>query len=612
MQSQIHYQGSHQEYDVICEKNVQIKMSDGCNMATDIYFPAIEGRIIEDKFPIILERTPYNKSLPNTVLNGKYFARRGYIVAFQDVRGRYESEGEWYPFAKEAPDGFETVEWLGSQKWSNGKVGTIGGSYCGSDQAALATLNPSHLSSMVVAVGASNYFHSSMRQNGALEQRFLVYIYRMAMTSKEALKDASLYESLRNSYENNMYEIVKHFPIKKGSTILKELPSYEQWVVDIASQGEYNDYWKQRGYAISEYYDEHADIPTLYWGGWYDSYARNTCESFMKLKKMKKSPQYLLMGPWTHGKYSESFSGELDFGIESVVDHNEMRLAWFDYWLKGMNSEVINWSPVRLFTMGTGSHLKERANGSSRIEYGGYWRNEKEWPTTDTVMTNYYLHDKLILKNSNTYEGEGSTEYTYDPLNPVPTIGGGISAADNVMPPGGFDQVGRKELVGCIDNQPLIMRADVLSFQTTELNKDTELTGPIFVHLWVSTSAKDTDFTAKLIDVFPRSSDYPEGLAINISDSIIRTRYRSSWEKPELMNPGEIVEVVFEMYPTSVIFAKSHKIRLDISSSNWPRFDVNHNTGKDLGLDRTFEIANQTIYHSSKYQSHIKLPIKTK
>mgnify|MGYP001379296719 CR=1 FL=1 len=163
-----------------------------------------------------------------------------------------------------------------------------------------------------------------------------------------------------------------------------------------------------------------------------------------------------------------------------------------------------------------------------------------------------------------------------------------------------------------IDNQPLIVRSDVLSFQTSELNKDVELTGPILVHLWVSTSAKDTDFTAKLIDVFPRSSDYPEGLAINISDSIMRTRYRNSWENPELMNPGEIVEVVFEMYPTSVIFAKSHKIRLDISSSNWPRFDVNLNSGKDLGVDRTFEIANQTIYHSSKYQSHVKLPIKTK
>ena len=612
MQSQIRYQGSHQEYDVICKKNVQIKMSDDCNMATDIYFPALGGQIIEGRFPIILERTPYNKSLPNMVLNGKYFARRGYIVAFQDVRGRYESEGEWYPFAKEAPDGFETVEWLGSQKWSNGKVGTIGGSYCGSDQAALATLNPRHLSSMVVAVGASNYFHSSMRQNGALEQRFLVYIYKMAMTSKEALKDSALYESLRNAYENNMSEIIKYFPIKKGSTILKELPSYEQWVVDIASHGEYDDYWKQRGYAISEYYDEHADIPTLYWGGWYDSYARNTCESFIKLNKIKKSPQYLLMGPWTHGKYSESFSGELDFGIESIVDHNEMRLAWFDHWLKEMNSETINWSPVRIFTMGTGSHQKERANGSCRIDYGGYWRNENEWPTTDTVVTNYYLHHDLILKTSNNYEGEGSTEYTYDPKNPVPTIGGGISAADNVMPPGGFDQVGRKELAGCIDNQPLIVRSDVLSFQTSELNKDVELTGPILVHLWVSTSAKDTDFTAKLIDVFPRSPDYPEGLAINISDSIIRTRYRNSWEKPEFMNPGEIVQVVFEMYPTSVIFAKSHKIRLDISSSNWPRFDVNLNSGKDLGVDRTFEIANQTIYHSSNYQSHVKLPIKTK
>ena len=318
------------------------------------------------------------------------------------------------------------------------------------------------------------------------------------------------------------------------------------------------------------------------------------------------------MGPWTHGKYSESFSGELDFGPESVVDHNEMRLAWFDYWLKGMESEVMNWSPVRIFTMGTGSHLKERANGSNRIDYGGYWRNEKEWPISDTVMTNYYLHDNLILNTSNIYEGEGSTEYAYDPSDPVPTIGGGISAADNVMPPGGFNQIGRKGLVGCIDNQPLIMRGDVLSFQTSELENNIELTGPIFVHLWVSTSGKDTDFTAKLIDVFPRSSDYPEGLAINISDSIIRARYRNGWDKAEFMNSGEIVEIVFEMYPTSVIFTKSHKISLDISSSNWPRFDVNRNTGKDLGTDRTLEIANQTIYHSSNYQSHVKLPIRIK
>ena len=297
------YEGSHQQYDVIWESNVMVPMRDGVMLATDIYFPATGERKAEGKFPVVLERTPYNKAVLSNVARSKYFARRGYVCAIQDVRGRCKSDGEWYPFAGEAADGYDTVEWLGTQAWSNGKVGTMGDSYDGSVQTALATLNPPHLATMIVGVGASNYYHSSMRQNGALEQRFVVYAFHMAVTSKEAEADPALKAALAHAYGEQMPEIVSRFPLKEGTTVLHRLPSYERWAIDIMTHGDYDDYWKQRGYAMSEYYEEHADVPTLYLGGWYDSYARNTCESYVALSKMKKSPQILMMGPWTHAAY---------------------------------------------------------------------------------------------------------------------------------------------------------------------------------------------------------------------------------------------------------------------------------------------------------------------
>ena len=297
----MHYQGSHQQYDVVAESNVMVPARDGVGLATDLYFPATDGRRAGGQFPVVLVRTPYNKAAPGAVLDARYLARRGYVCAMQDVRGRFESEGEWYAFAKEAPDGYDAVEWLGTQPWSTGRVGTMGDSYAGSDQAALATFDPPHLSTMIVAVGASNYYHSSMRQNGALEQRFLVYVFRMAATSKEAEADPGLKAEIVRAYTTYMNELIEQFPLREGATILRRLPSYERWAIDIQTHGDYDDYWKQRGYAISEYYDEHADVPTLYLGGWYDSYARNTCESYVALSRTKNSPQHLLMGPWTHG-----------------------------------------------------------------------------------------------------------------------------------------------------------------------------------------------------------------------------------------------------------------------------------------------------------------------
>ena len=602
------YQGSHQQYDVLCRSNVMIASRDGVNLATDLYFPARGGSLAEGQFPVILERTPYNKAATRQVAKGKYFARRGYVCAIQDVRGRLRSEGDWHPFAEEAPDGYDTVEWLGTQPWSTGKVGTMGDSYAGSNQSALATLDPPHLSTMIVGVGASSYYRSSMRQNGALEQRFLIYAFRMALDSKEADRDPALKAALKRVFPGSIAEVVNLFPLKEGSTILRRLPSYERWAIDLQTHGDYDDYWRQRGYAISEYYKEHSDVPTLYLGGWYDSYARNTCESFAALSKLKRSPQRLMMGPWTHAAYEATFAGDIDFGTEAHIDYNDLKLAWFDQYLKSMDTGVADWQPVRIFTMGTEDG---RPNYDGRVSHGGYWRNESDWPLPGTSFTPYYLRGDGSLSPDRPRDGEfPPSAFTFDPGDPVPTIGGGISAADPIMVPGAFDQRGRPDFIGCRDTQPLNSRRDVLTFQTSPLTQEAEVTGPIEMHLWASSSAVDTDFTAKLIDVYPPSADYPEGLAMNITDSIIRARYRNGGEKAEFMTPGQPYEFVFQLYPTSNVFKPGHRIRLDVSSSNWPRFDVNPNTGGPLGREQAYQVAHQTVYHDADCPSHVILPVQ--
>ena len=601
------YHGSPQLYTSIVQKNVMVTMRDGVRLAADIYFPALDGKVVEGKYPVILERTPYDKHRPDLVANGQYFARRGYVCAVQDVRGRFASEGEWYAFAKEAPDGYDTIQWLGAQAWSDGQVGTVGASYAGSDQSAAATLNPSHLKSMIVAVGAANYYHASMRQNGALEFRFQIYAFRMATTAKECLADPALKALLDDAFAR-VHEWVGKAPLRKGATPLRFLPSYEQWALDILTHGDYGDYWKQRGYAINEYYAEHADVPTLYLGGWYDSYARATCENYIALSKLKQTPQRLLMGPWTHGGWGNSFAGDVDFGTHSMLDdYNDLRLAWFDWTLKGMETMFTRADPVRIFVMGGGDG---RRNYNERMQNDGYWRAEKDWPPPDTRLTNYYLHADGALT---TLPPDPATippsRYTFNPRDPVPTMGGGISAAEPIMRAGAFDQRGRPDFYGCKDTLPLRARPDVLVFETEPLEKDVEVTGHITVKLWASSSKEDTDFTAKLIDVWTPNLDYPDGFAMNLTDSIIRARYRNDWTEPELLKPNEIYEFTFELYPTSNVFKKGHRIRLDISSSNFPRFDVNPNTGGPLGSERRIEIAQQAIYHDAAHPSHVILPV---
>jgi putative CocE/NonD family hydrolase len=600
------YQGSAQTYTSVVQHNVMIPMRDGTKLATEVYFPAMDGQIVAGRFPVILERTPYDKYRPDLVVNGHYFAKRGYVCAVQDVRGRFASEGDWYAFAKEGPDGYDTIQWIGEQPWSDGQVGTMGASYAGSDQSAAATLNPSHLKSMVVAVGASNYFNASMRQNGAAEVRFQVYAFLMAKTSKECLADPGLKAIMDDAFAH-VDQWIGRTPLRKGSSPLRLLPSYEQWAIDILTHGDYTEYWKQRGYAINEYYPEHADVATLYLGGWYDSYARATCENYIALKKMKKTPQRLLMGPWTHGGWPNSFAGDVDFGMHSMMEsYNDLRCSWFDWTLKGMETAFTKADPVRIFVMGGGSG---RRNYNGRMQHDGCWRDEKAWPLPDTKPTLFYLQADGSLATDKPAGGVEPSRYTFNPRDPVPTLGGGISAAEPIMRNGAFDQRARPDFYGCKDNLPLSARADVIEFQTEPLEKEIEVTGHITVKLWAASSAKDTDFSAKLIDVCPPNSDFPDGFAMNLSDSIIRARYRSSYTTPQMLTPNEVAEFTFELYPISNVFKPGHCIRVDISSSNFPRFDVNPNTGGPLGSERRIEVAHQAIYHDANHPSHIILPV---
>ena len=305
-------------YEVKVKHNVMMPLRDGVKLAMDIYFPAMDGKEVEGPFPVILVRTPYNKT---GVSQYRSFAERGYIVIGQDVRGRYESEGIFYPFANEGPDGYDTVEWIASQPWCNGKVGTYGASYCAAVQSALASINPPHLSAMIPIYGPSSYFHCSMRQNGALEMRFFTYAFSMARTSKEAIADPLLKAALDDAC-NNIWDWVQAYPIRKGETPLSLVPSYEEWAIDISTQSLYNDYWKRPGYGPRPYFDVHADVPTLYVAGWYDTYTRASLENFVELSKRQKTPVNILIGPWTHDQALPAQSGDLS----SAPDGGNMNL----------------------------------------------------------------------------------------------------------------------------------------------------------------------------------------------------------------------------------------------------------------------------------------------
>ena len=635
---------SQSTYGVHAELNVRIETRDGIELATDIYRPADPqtGEPVDESRPVLLDRTPYDRT-GGRLRHGEWYASRGYVVAIQDVRGRFDSDGEFYIHANEAKDGADTVDWLSKREYCDGQVATLGTSYGAWVQSALATQDPNNLAGMFVNMGAANGRKKTFRHNGAFELRWLCWALTLGGGfAHESLADPDIQQQFADV---DVREILADSPIKRGESPLATLPGYEQWTFDIMETGNTStDLWKNPGLNFERHYDNSADVPTVYAGGWYDSYTGATCDNFVELGNRKDADHYLLMGPWTHlarlpGGHDHSdallfpplswehpTAGDLAFGDAAARKYRETRLRFFDQYLQGGDG----WKTqprVEYFLMGTGDGHR---TDDGLLFHGGEWRNADTWPPEGTEMTRYYIHNDGTLSSMKPKADVSTTTFNFDPTDPVPTIGGNTSSYLTYEPRdesvrahplgdrniidfagrGGYDQQTDQDTFGATPPYgPLADRDDVLTFRTPPLEQPVDIAGPIRVRIYGETDGQDTDFTAKLIDEYPASETYPDGYALNISDSICRGRYRGYRQEPDLLEPGVVYEFYMEPYDTANRFKQDHRIRLDISSSNWPRFDVNQNTGGRLYGDTNPRVAENTIHHNNEYATHIELPV---
>lgn len=599
-------------YGIAETKNVMVAMRDGVKLAADIYRPTQNGQVMDSKFPVILVRTPYNKDGATEVANA--LVPHGYVVVIQDVRGRYKSDGHWRPLVDDPNDGFDTAQWIGSQPWCDGGIGTVGSSYAGATQHALAIGNAPYVKSMVPRNAMSDFGRYGVRHNGAFELRFFNWVFTLGNASGTpnallaARRAASDPEAAQALVDMGMHvpEYVRGLPLRPGATPLKFAPDYETWLIEAMSHGDYDEFWKDAGASVVDHLAEYKDVPEYHTTGWYDSWGTPVANlNYVGLRREKKSLQRLIIGPWIHSSENLSYAGEAQFTGDAALDLTAFHLRWFDHWLKGVDNGVDREPPVQIYVMGGGDAHK---TPEGRIFVGGHWRNEQEWPLARSAPTPYYLHADGILSPDKPAEDRPIT-YQFDPRNPVPTLGGNISSQGTLMFQGAADQRCRSDFWLCSDTKPLSARNDVLVFQTPPLANDIEVTGRLIVKLWASSNALDTDFTAKLVDVYPPNADFPAGVDLNIADSIVRARYRNGLGKAELLRPGQPYEFTIEMYPTSLVFKRAHRIRLDVSSSNFPRFDINPNTGEPLNNNRRSQVAENTIYLDAKHPSQIILPV---
>lgn len=611
-------------YEMVVARDVMVAMRDGVRLACDIYRPANDRRAASGAFPVILERTPYGKAdtsrsertarmaTPRDRAElAEGFVRHGYVVVYQDCRGRYASEGEFVKYLSDAADGFDTLDWLMQQSWCNGRIGTIGLSYAAHTQGALASLNPPGLAVMFLDSGGfSNAYRSGIRQGGAFELKQATWAFNNARVSPAVVADPVASAAMAAV---DLREWFTRMPWKPGHSPVQWAPEYERYLFEQWSHGTFDRYWQQAGIYAEGFYDQYAAVPVVHMSSWYDPYTRTATENYRGLTKRGRGPVRLILGPWTHGNRSVTDAGDVDFGPAATLDDNlaedylALRLRWFDRWLRDVDNGVDREPPVQIFVMGGGSGRK---NGAGRLEHGGHWRGEPDWPLPDTNDTDYHFHPAGRLDRAAPAEGELPLTFDYDPRHPVPTIGGSISSGEPVMSAGAFDQCEDPRFFGCLPPYlPLATRPDILVFQTEPLAEAVEVTGPVSVRLWVSSNCPDTDFTAKLIDVYPPSADYPWGFAMNLTDGILRCRYRDSWEQPRLMQPGEVYPIAIELFPTSNQFMPGHRIRLDISSSNFPKFDLNPNTGAPEGAGQSSRIATNTVFIDRERPSHVILPV---
>ncbi len=600
---------------------------DGIRLATDIRLPEGPG-----PFPVILSRTPYGRHLPggreNTAANptiatpddfAAFYTANGYAMVVQDTRGRFGSDGAFVKYLTDGHDGEDTMRWLRAQPWCNGQVVTLGLSYGAHTQAALGCLSPPGLLAQVLDCGGFlDAWHHGVRQNGAFELRQATWAYKQALLSPEAQSNPVMKAALESENIFDWFSLLRHgIPWKPGHSPLRHHPDYEAYLFDQWRHGRRDEFWTQLGISTQSWHDRYSPAAVVHLSAWFDPYTLGAIGNFQGLRARGPlgGPQYLILGPWTHGERSRRFSGDVDFGENAPIDSwcgdwRAYRLRLFDHATKGTaNPEP----PVRLFVMGGGTG---RRTAEGRLDHGGHWINATDWPLPNTIFTPYHLHNDYSLAEAPPAPGATPLTYDFDPSNPVPTIGGNHSSLDPVAHPGSWDQTAAEPFFGCTPPYlPLAARPDVLAFQTPPLAHDLTIAGPIELDLHVSTDAPDTDFTAKLIDVHPPSPDYPRGYAMLLADSIVRLRYAENPATPRLRTPngkegGEIVRVKLNIFATANLFRAGHRIRLDISSSNFPRFDVNPNTGEPEGAATTRRIARNTVFTDASRPSLIILPVQ--
>lgn len=603
-------------------ENVMVEMRDGVRLATDIYLP--EPPESGKKWAVVIERTPYNKSAHSRSeirLDGhkvsrqemaQAFTERGFVAVFQDCRGRYQSEGEFVKYTREGEDGFDTYAWLAQQDWCNGDIGSMGLSYAAHTQMAAACLNPPNLRTMVLDSGG---FHDSyqcgIRQGGAFELKQATWAFKQAALSPLAKANPLIKQALS---QENIKDWFANMPWQRGHSPVSQVPEYEDYLFEQWQAGTFNEYWQQLGIYAKGWYDTLPDIPVLMMSSWYDAYVPSTLSNFQAFAKSgRHAPQKLIMGSWLHGDRNITKSGDVEFGEASAFDGNlaqdwlACRLDWFEKHLKNPFRQPENPTPpqheVSLFFMGGGDGRK---NTAGNMQHGGAWLHANAYPLPNTETQTWYLQHDMALRPT---PSEATAHiFQSDPRNPVPTIGGAITSGLPVFVGGAFDQRELPEFFGSSGtNLPLSARPDVLSFQTDILAEDLVLAGEITIELWIDSDAPDCDFTAKLMDIYPPNEDYPQGYAMNITDGIIRSRYRDSWEKPELLQKDKIVQVKIRPFESCNRFVKGHRLRLDIAGSNFPHFDCNPNSGEPEGQARAKRIATNRVHVGGIYASALKM-----
>ena len=548
-------------------------MRDGVKLYGDLYRPARSG-----KFPVLIVRTPYGVQREGVHENMIKFAQHGYAVYVQDVRGRYESEGKWDPFRFEANDGFDTIEWAAKQPWSNGKVGLEGGSYLGHVQWRAATQSPPSLVTMFPAVASTSIYKNWLTHGGAYRLSFNYGWGVVRMPNRIMLPQfwhTEAYAPPELKYET----ILKRLPLGEldQQAAGQVVPHWQDWI----KHQSYDDYWQ--GISDEEHFAK-VKVPVHTSGGWFDIFVNGTINGFTGMRKnggtqKARRESKMLIGPWGHGP-SQKF-GDVDFGPTANRDLFDRELRWYDHYLKGEDNGVDREPPVEIFYMGVNK-----------------WKHADDWPIPGTKFTPYYLSSSGKA-NSATGDGalvatqpsgSGTDKYQYDPNNPVPTLGGNNCC-------------GTPTLAGPKDQRPIESRPDVLVYTSEALQNPVAIAGPVKLKLFAATDGRDTDWMVRLVDV------HPNGFAMNIAEGILRARFRNGVEKMELLQPNQVYEYEVDMAGTANVFQPGHRIRIDITSSNFPQFDRNPNTGENLGASNRVRTAAQVIHHGGQRASHVILPV---